>query len=264
MLFKIDFHDWSDPGGRLQYGYVPWDSQIFNIPFYQLKISENDTFSANTLNGLLEFLGEKTGGKCLVFVKVGSAKVMINQLLTDQGFYHVETAIEPYRSLNKFKFERRFDELCLRIAETTDKQKMFALARNAFSVSRFHLDPNIPNERADYRYEYWLENGFQSKDPIYVYESIKDGNLIGFCHLKEVTKDMIDFSLAAVDMKAQKIGLGLFMYGECLKASKNLGYKQITTRISINNIGVLNIYSHLGFLFRNPTSTFHWYPEHLS
>lgn len=264
MLFKIDFKYWADPNDGLQYGYVPWDSQIFNFPLYQLLLSEKKPISINKLKELLDHLYEYNQGKCLVFAKVGSEKILLKQLLAGSGFYHVETAIEPYRNLGTFEFERRFEELRLREATTEDKPKLFVLARNAFSADRFHLDPNIPNERASYRYEYWLENGFQSEDPIYVYESVKDGNLIGFCHLKEVTEDIVDFSLGAVEAKAQKVGLGVLMYSECLMICKSSGYKQMVTRISINNIGVLNIYTHLGFSFRNPTSTFHWFAGKLT
>jgi ribosomal protein S18 acetylase RimI-like enzyme len=246
----------------MRYGHIPWDSDIFGFPFYQVTISEMFEGFDESLPKLLSFLWKQSEDKCLVCTKIPSQQVSRMRTLTEHGFYPVETMVEPYRDLRSFSSNRRFERLSLRPARIEDKPQLFSIARSAFSMDRYHLDPNLPDDRASYRYEFWLENGMQSGDHIFVYEDATDSRLVGFCHLREVDKRVVDFSLAAIEPKFQKSGFGVMMYSECLLECQKMGYAEMVTRISLNNIAVLNIYAHLGFLFRQPTVTLHWYADH--
>jgi RimJ/RimL family protein N-acetyltransferase len=262
MSFQIVFEDWPHPHGLMRYGHIPWDSDIFGFPFYQLTISEMSEGLAESLPELLNFLCEQGEDKCLVCTKIPSHEVTKMRTLVEHGFYPIETMVEPYRDLRSFSGTRRFERLSLRLATVADKPQLFSIARSAFSMDRYHLDPNLPDDRASYRYEFWLENGMKSGDHVWVYRDSTDDRLVGFCHLREIDKGVVDFSLAAIEPKFQKSGFGVMMYSECLMECKKMGYAEIVTRISLNNIAVLNIYAHLGFLFRQPTVTFHCYADH--
>lgn len=259
MSFEITFKKWSHPRGQIRYGYVPWDSEIFGFAFYQLYFPKIIQGLSESLHDLLPFLVEESKGKCLVFAKVPSHDTYLIQKLTTQGFYPVEIMVEPFRELRSFKASSRFERLQLRPALVGDRPRLLEIARSAFSMDRYHLDPNLPKDRASYRYEYWLDNGIKSGDPVFVYEDTVKRKSFGFCYLKEVTPGVVDLSLAAVDPGVQKAGFGVMMYSECLNECQKRGYKQVVTRISLNNISVLNIFAHLGFLFRNPTFTLHGY-----
>jgi ribosomal protein S18 acetylase RimI-like enzyme len=245
----------------MRYGHIPWDSDIFGFPFYQLTISETSEGLSESLPKLLRFLCEQSKDKCLVCTKIPSQQVTKMRTLAEHGFYPIEIMVEPYRDLRSYSGTRHFERLSLRPARVEDKSQLFSIARSAFSTDRYHLDPNLSDDRAGYRYEFWLENGMKSGDHVFVYEDATDDRLVGFCHLREINKGLVDFSLAAIDPVFQKAGFGVMMYSECLMECQKMGYSEIVTRISLNNIAVLNIYAHLGFLFRQPTVTLHWYAD---
>lgn len=258
---KIKVKDWAPSSGHIQYGYVPWDSEIFGHPFYEIMFPEGTAVANGSLHDLLTFLRAESEGKCLLFTRVRPSDIGMIRRLSGEGFYQVETVVEPFRDLRSFQPKKGFAALRLRPAVVEDMSHLLALARGAFSMDRFHLDPNLSNDRAGYRYEYWLGNGFKSGESIMAYENAKTGKIVGFCHIKEITRTEVDFSLAAIDKSLHKTGLGVMMYSDCLAECRNRGYESIRTRISVNNTDVLNIYSHLGFLFRRPMATLHLFFE---
>jgi ribosomal protein S18 acetylase RimI-like enzyme len=262
MPFSIVFNGWSHSKGKIRYGYVPWDSEIFGFAFYQLDIAANFKGLLKSLHDLLVFLADGRKEKCLIFTKLPLQKIHLIQKLTAEGFYPVETVVVPYRELKTFRSNRRFKSLRLRSVTVDDIPNLLNIARSAFLFDRYHLDHHLSNDRASYRYEYWLDNGIKAGDPVFVYEDTKDGRLLGFCHLKEVEQGIIDLSLAAIDPELKKSGLGFMMYSECLLECQHMGYTRIGTRISLNNVSVLNIYAQLGFLFRQPSVVLHYYAEH--
>ncbi len=259
MSFEIDLKDWSHSHCRIQYGYVPWDSEIFGFPFYQLYFSDEIRGLSESLQGLLQFLVEETSGKCLVFTKIPSWEVCLMQILTKEGFYIVETMVEPRRELKSFRVNRRFERLHLRPAQIEDKPRLLKIAHHAFLVDRYHLDPNLPNDRASHRYQYWLDNGIRSGNSVFVYEDSINKKLLGFCYIKEVSNEIVDLSLAAIDPAVQKMGFGVMMYTACLEECQKRGYTQVLTHISLSNVAVLNIYVYLKFSFHDPKLTLHWY-----
>jgi GNAT superfamily N-acetyltransferase len=178
---------------------------------------------------------------------------------TAGGFYPIETTLEPYRKLKGFEYPRRFEHLVLRPVQRGEIPQLLEIARQAFGSDRFHLDTNLPQEAADRRYQYWLENALTAGEHVLAFVDTRQDTCLGFCHLRAGEAGVVEFSLAGLDARIQKAGLGVIMYAQCLLACQELGYSQIVTRISVNNIGVLNIYAHLGFHFRHPTLTLHWY-----
>ena len=57
---KIEVKDWAPSSGRIQYGYVPWDSEIFGHAFYEILFPKG-TADDGSLHDLLEFLRGESG-----------------------------------------------------------------------------------------------------------------------------------------------------------------------------------------------------------
>jgi hypothetical protein len=67
----------------------------------------------------------------------------------------------------------------------------------------------------------------------------------------------INMSLAAVDWPFQQSGLGALMYQSVLEECRSSGCQIASTRISINNLDVLNLFTRLECDVRNAVVTLH-------
>jgi ribosomal protein S18 acetylase RimI-like enzyme len=132
------------------------------------------------------------------------------------------------------------------------------LAGTAFRADRLHMDPSLPPERADERFRRWVKRGFEAREPVFVYEDAQKRKIVGFFHVREGERQSVDLSLAAVDPAYRSTGLGPLMYQTVIAECQVRGYTSAFTHVSLNNLEVLNAFTHLGFSCRRPVLTFHW------
>ena len=69
----------------------------------------------------------------------------------------------------------------------------------------------------------------------------------------------VDLSLAAVDVAYRGSGVGAMMYQALLTECQARGFQTAVTRISVNNMDVLNLFMRLGFAVRNTLFVLHWF-----
>lgn len=262
MSFQLEFRSFPGPDGPLHYARIPWDSETFAQPIYELKWDRNDTsLLRQHLPPLLAALSAER--PVLVWTKVGIDDVAACAQLTRQGFYPVETMVELHLALDRFTpvVTRGPARLRLRPAAPADLPRLVSLARTAFHADRFHLDPHLPQDKSNERFARWLDRAMQAAEPVFVYEDSAKKNILGFYHLRENAghPKIVYLSLAAIDVDYQKLGFGLLLYQTVLLECRTRGYAAAETHISVNNLDVLNVFARLGCSFRNPVMTLHWY-----
>jgi len=258
MSFTLNFESFPPPGGPLRFAVVPWDTELYGFPVYELRVEEADPGPVREqLRPWLTTLG--TDRPTLVYVKIPTRAVAMAQALTAHGFYPVETAIEIALTLARMTpiTGRKLPGITLRPAVAADLPKIMTIARGGFTADRLHVDPNLPSEAADRRFAEWVERGFHAGEMVFAYEDQKAGQLIGFYHVRATGPTAVDLSLAAVDRPFQRSGLGALMYQAVLEECRSLGYQLASTRISINNIDVLNLFARLGCDVLNAVLTLH-------
>ena len=258
MSFELDFQSYPAPDGPIRFAYVPWDSELFGFPFFELTGTDIAPSALEEhLPHWLRSLPVSSSG--LVYTKVPATSVAVGTALARHGFYPVETMLTAHRDLSQFQpvMRQTSPPPRLRPATEADLPQMTALAGSAFREDRFHLDPQLPDDKASQRYQHWVENGFRSGDHVFAFEEGATGSLIGFFHARQTDPGTIDLSLAALDPKCKGTGLGGMMYEAAVLESRERGYNTAETRIVVSNVAVLNLFSRLGFRFRNPVVTFH-------
>ncbi len=258
MSFTLNFEPFPPPCGPLRFAVVPWDSELYGFPVYELRVEEADPGPVHeNLRPWLTSLG--TDRRSLVYARIPTRSVAIAQILTAHGFYPVETTLEIALSLARMTpiTTRKRPGILLRPAVAADLPQIMTIARGAFSVDRLHVDPNLPSEKADQRFAEWVERGFDAGEMVFAYEDQKAGQLIGFYHVRATSPTAIDLSLAAVDRPFQQSGLGALMYQAVLEECRSHGYQFASTRISINNLDVLNLFARLGCDIQNAVITLH-------
>ena len=116
------------------------------------------------------------------------------------------------------------------------------------------MDPSCKNAIADQRSGLWVELDLLTENKNYCTYLKINKNLIGF-----IIWNQGGFILGGLSRNFIGKGFGKTLYIQSILDAMNTGLKEISTNISVNNLPVLNLYSKLGFSFRSPKYTLHYW-----
>lgn len=260
MTFSLTWQSFPPPNGPLAFAKIPWDSELFGFPFYELKSSGiSADMLAQYLPAWLAEIGRQD--QCLVVASLPPADIERAKIMARNSFYPVETLVKIHLPLARFKplIEKKFAHLRMFPAETNDLPALVAIAQSSFETDRIHLDQSLPPEKADLRYARWIESGLTSGDPVFVLRDSKLNRMAGFVLAREIKPGVYDMSLAALDKTYHHTGAGLILYQAMLVAAKERGCKLAVAWISINNMNSLKAAERLGFVAQQAVNKFHWF-----
>ncbi|MDD5482460.1 MAG: hypothetical protein PHP98_02225 [Kiritimatiellae bacterium] len=261
MRFELKQEHFPPPDGALLYARIPWDSELFGFPFYELLCGE--TPPEKIQNHLRTWLAAlPPGGPCLAFARLSPQDVALGRVLTNAGFYPVETTLSfkmPFRRFTPVMRRAAVANMVFRRAEEADLPFVVDIARHAFAADRFHLDSNLPPGPADERYARWVERGFRAGELVYLMQDERNGRIMTFIHGRALSSAALEMSLGAVVRDSQNSGIGVATYQFMLAECKTLGFKTVETVASINNMNILKLLLRLGYMLENARMTYHWY-----
>ncbi len=210
---------------------VPWDSAAFGIDCYEIINPDAEVADAALRPGHYTAKVDPLADK---------------RFLHDAGFYYCDTLIEPWCTPDKLA---RFDHADVAFSNSVALEPVAAICRSAFLHGRFHRDFNIDRARADRRYENWL------------CQLHGEGRVLGLLFKGEVAGFIahIDGSLVLHAMGENHRGKGLakYFWSVVCRHLFAQGRAELQSSISFANIAVINLYSALGFRFRNPVDIYH-------
>jgi RimJ/RimL family protein N-acetyltransferase len=211
---------------------TPWDNRIFGIDTYEItELSKN----------VLEKIKDKPG-----HFTVKLNPLQSKELLHQYGFYYCDTLIEPFCAVEHFNpsyNERVF------VSSNIDIRSLTDLCYDTFQYDRFHRDFHMDHRAADERYAHWLMDIHKTGD---VWALLYENDCAGFfaCEKNRIL-------LHALKAKYRGKGLAKFFWSAGCAKLFSAGYTELTSSISTANVAVLNLYSSLGFSFRNPVDVYH-------
>lgn len=146
----------------------------------------------------------------------------------------------------------KYDQEDICICECVDREELNLLSNmiySTFTYDRFHRDFNINPHLADVRYDLWLQDLWKNEQVVTL---IYSGKIAGFWAYS-------NNKILLHALSQEYRGKGLSKYFWSLACTKLLakGYQEITSSISASNLAVLNLYSSLGFRFRNAVDIYH-------
>lgn len=260
MAFSLTFQPYPPPDGPLAFARIPWDSELYGFPFYELRC---DGLAPATLARHLNpwLAGLPANRPCLVVAGLKPSAVAPGRVLTQHGFYPVETILKIELPLNRFTpaVEKRFHYTRFRPAESTDLTALTNIARASFATDRLHLDPNLSPEKAGERYARWLTSSFKAGEALFVLEDTRRSVILGFVLALKTDATTFDVTLAAIDHTHHNTGAGLFLYQAMLKESVARGMRRVLASISVNNLNSLKAAERLGFTVLSAATKFHWF-----
>ncbi len=255
----------SDSGGLVP---LPWEQRNLGIPAFRL----GDAFIEHADEETLRACLATQARQCEEFFVQARVRfdTSLMRVLAGSGFYLVEATICPLAVLENNGPLRDFvadpgsflparyvlADIRTVILDRTDAALGAAVRRIAgesFSDDRFHADHNCDQAVADRRFVYWVDDLTGDPEVAFDVMLLKE-RPIGFMARK--AEDLI---LAGFARKFVGAGLGDFLWLSVLRKLKDAGLNQARTLISIRNTSVLNLYARLGFKFRDPRVTFHYW-----
>jgi ribosomal protein S18 acetylase RimI-like enzyme len=234
------------------------------MPFYEIRCEGATDAVGRELPQWLDALSMQVRNHiALVFTRIQPSNVALCEALCHLGFYPVEMTFHLSMPLRRFTHAHANApaRATLRRATAADLPVVAAIAAEAFWADRFHLDPHLPKQASDRRYEQWVERGFRDGDLLFVYERAgdvdADREIMGFYLIRGAPGEEVDLSLAGVGARYRRAGIGALMYGDMLQLCREMGYRAAATQVSANNLDVMNLFMGLGFTIRTLQLTMH-------
>jgi len=228
--------------GRL----TPWDTKVFQKKTYELL-----QLDASNITELEKEIGNSTFfGAELIYGRFSADDYTIKELLINAGFVPCETSYDiSLPRLDKFSLPKPYSlknyPLTIETEASFDEIAVIA-SDKMFRFSRFHEDPCVSPELADKRLGFWVRDlKHQSNIIALTYRNL-DGVIISFMLCQkdnETVKFLLGGSRKGMEFHSP------FFWGSVISYWQSKGVKKIITTISAANIGVVNLYSSLGFVF---------------
>jgi len=211
---------------------TPWDTSAFDMPTWELtECSENAMKEA-----------AKTAGHHTLKVN----PLINKRLMHDYGFYYCDTLIEPHCNASRLRSTQHPNA---HISKKIDIDQVMAICHGAFSHGRFHRDFNLPATVANLRYDNWLKQLINKQ---MVYGLYWENTLAGFIGYTD--NSLVLHALAA---KHRGMGLSKYWWSSVCLALLAKNYQEIKSSVSASNVAAINLYTSLGFTFKNPLDIYH-------
>ncbi len=231
-----------------------WDSTAFqrNVHLlHELTIANPSTFEAEANSALRNLASD---GVSLLTARISSARTQDLEHLQRVGFNVVETTFSPVFSGKLGEAKR--SEFAVRTSSDDELEDIMGLAREAFTVSRFHNDPHIPDEMANLRFANWVKNAASSDSQVLLSIVNTSNELVAF-FISETSNEEAYWHLTAIAPAFRGRGLAMEVWQSVMRVQSELGVQRFRTTISSANLPVVNLYPRLGFRFENPQTSLH-------
>ncbi len=222
-------------------------TQIVGRTTYHLK-SEN-------LNDTIEKeLREISRNPCFIYSKINVENLSLAKQLEAFGFSIIDTNIILEK--NAPLFSSFIGNCDVDFAIQNDKNEVMNLAASSFRFSRFHLDPNIPNDIANKIKSKWVENFFLNKRGTHLIVAKIKQIVAGFL-LCIKDKNILYIDLFAVDSKKRGMGVANDMINFAVLNIPDIHTVIIGTQLA--NIPSINLFLKLDFKLKESKYIFHYH-----
>lgn len=210
---------------------TPWDTNALGVDCYEISNS-----------GEVDLKNLGAPGHYTVKVDPLSDKSNLHK----SGFYYCDTLVTTFSSQRTFK---PYQNSKVSIANNCSVESIAEICIMAFQHGRFHRDFNVTLSAAEQRYEAWATS---LVDAGCVTGLIFEDKLVGF-----IASQGAHLVLHAIKSEWRGRGLSKYLWTPVCENLYKSGASEVTSSISASNIPILNLYSRLGFGFKDPLDVYH-------
>jgi hypothetical protein len=249
---------------------TPWETRNLELPSYAVRPEFFQSPDFRAFKEALDALRERHG-KYFVFARIAKELLRWAPGLAGCGFSVVEGVLSLHSVLEKNEVFQRFlkdpgaalpgecqvtppEFVTLRQDRDFPGDSLRGIALESFSDDRFHQDPRCPEERANRRFRFWVDD--LMSDRATEFDALRlDAEVIGFLARQENRILLAGFARRMIGK-----GLGRFLFLGACRAMWEARHDTVDGgKISMNNMPILNLYAQLGFRFKAPGYTFHYW-----
>lgn len=222
---------------KYYFKYLEWDSDFFQKNSYYLDIESSQIGVSSKIKKEIK---EKFNNSFITIKLNTNIEKDILYYLQDCGFNYIDTEVvleykkETETILNISKNVKV-------IKKVTNEGLPYESLGKAFTLTRFHSEKNIDNNKADLVWVNYLKNYKVSKDK-YMYIAQIDGRIAGVI-LANQSNDIVTLFFVAVLEEFRGYGVGKILIKHVLDSFKE---KTIRTETQVQNINALNYYINSG------------------
>jgi dTDP-4-amino-4,6-dideoxy-D-galactose acyltransferase len=249
----------SDAGrGSAPCEVLPWDSDHFGFTIGRVTASRLDGGAADAA---LRWCEERDVA-CL-YLQVDSVDAGTTQVAEERGFRLVDVRAELVRPLEVQAAPGATGgaHSAVRPFGVADAPPLEALARSAFSDTRFFRDPGFPRQRSEELYVKWLRAAIEAPGGDAVLVADEGTGASGFItvtlHRDSLTGEV---GLVAVSQQSRREGVGAALVQSACKHCAAQGMKRVRVATQAHNVPALRLYERLGFRTNATMLWFHrWF-----
>jgi len=204
----------------------------------------------------LDGLFRKNNIKFAAF-RLDPSKIEKRKILHDTGFYYIGSVCDlALKNIQKKEFVRTDRIRPGKFDARVHLPEIKKIVRRFFFHGKFHEDPYLSHMAGD-RQMMILDKWAADPKVKFFIGVDRSERLAGyFVHWREKTHEYL--VLAGVNDEASYAGLGRDFWHMFHNYIKGRGINRTKTRITLTNVGMLNIYVNLGYVFFNPLEEYHF------
>ncbi len=237
----------------------PWLTQALGKEVFGLKLPPSLLDSSEARQVWDQFLKDRGNKPFMCCAKVPIHKLQTVHALSDIGFRMIDVSLALSRRLPAQTSEPGATPWRIRPASEKDLNALQQIASEAFSFSRFHLDPRITNKEANQIKRLWVRNYVtRERGDVLMLAEGKSG-VVGFLAIlkeprPEGTIRVVD--LIGVLPSTQHQGVGQALMRWMLEDSAS-GYTAIRAGTQAANLLAVRFYENLGFRLESSAYVLH-------
>ena len=233
--------------------YLNWDSDFFNRRIARVT---SGSVSSDEIERILTWAVDECID-CLYYL-VSGQETNATCLAEEKGFHFVDLRVKFIKDLKKP--ERSFIPTWhIRRAHEEDLNTLKEMARNAFQLSRFHVDDHFNQEKADLLYEVWVENDLRTTGhDVWVIDA--QGQLAAYTSVSVKQDGKAQIGLVGTQAAWRGRGLALELQRFICEELQNEGIEEVEVITQGRNIPAQNLYQRAGYLISSIDLWYHkWF-----
>jgi dTDP-4-amino-4,6-dideoxy-D-galactose acyltransferase len=238
---------------KLPVKYLNWDSDFFNRRIARVT---SGCLRSDEIAPILAWAVEERID-CLYYLADGQ-ETQSTRLVETNGFHLVDLRVTFIKDLTKP--ERPFiPSWHIRRADEKDLRTLKEMARNAFQLSRFHVDDHFDQAKADLMYEVWVENDLRtSGHDVWVIDA--EGQLAAYSSVSVKQDGKAQIGLVGTQAAWRGKGLALELQRFICEELQNEGIEEVEVVTQGRNLPAQNLYQRAGYLISSIDLWYHkWF-----
>lgn len=248
--------------GLVTFTYLPWDSKIFGIKMAKIGylMASEPRIIEDLIDAVVKVCHQEKVRH--LSVRIDTEDTLACRSISGRDFKIADTLVTYLLNTKKeYKIPSIRVPFKVRLYEEKDFSEVLDLARHGFSKDRFHLDPNLPNEKCDQFHVKWTKNCLNGTRADEVLVAERNQKVVGYLAYG-VDKELAKFS------KRKICGRGIGTSSPQAKGAHVALFRTMVERMiprvdmidpqtQINNYEVIRIWQEFGFRLVRSQYTFH-------